>query len=79
MEDNIMETIIEMLKELHPEVDYENRTDLIDSRVLDSFDVVTLVGELMDEFDIEIGAEHMVPANFNSVEAIYNLVQSLED
>lgn len=74
-----MERVIEILKTLHPEVDYETETGLIDSRILDSFDLVTLVGELMDEFDVEIGAEHMLPENFNSAEAIYALVESLED
>lgn len=74
-----MDTIIEILQDLHPEVDYESETGLIDKRILDSFDIVTLVGNLMDEFDVEIGAEHMIPANFNSAEAIYNLVKSLED
>ena len=48
-------------------------------RIFDSFDVVNIVGELMDEFDIEITAEHMIPENFNSAEAIYKLVRTLED
>ncbi len=74
-----MDRIIEILKTVHPEVDYENETGLIDRRIFDSFDVVTIVGELMDEFDIEITAEHMVPENFNSAKAIYELVNSLED
>lgn len=74
-----MDKIIEILKGIHPEVDYENETGLIDKRIFDSFDVVTVVGELMDEFDIEITAEHMVPENFNSAKAIYDLVNSLEE
>ena len=74
-----MDRIIEILKSVHPEVDYETETGLIDRRIFDSFDVVTVVGELMDEFDIEITAEHMVPENFNSAKAIYELVNSLED
>lgn len=74
-----MEAIIKILKGLHPEVDYETEKGLIDQRILDSFDIVTLVGELMDEFDVEIGAEHMVPENFNSAEAILNLVTQLEE
>lgn len=74
-----MEKIIEILKGVHPEVDYEKETALIDKRIFDSFDVVTVVGELMDEFDIEITAEHMIPENFNSAEAIYKLVSSLEE
>lgn len=74
-----MDTIIEILKGVHPEVDYETETGLIDKRIFDSFDVVNIVGELMDEFDIEITAEHMVPENFNSAKAIYKMVRSLEE
>ncbi|MBQ6128597.1 MAG: acyl carrier protein [Lachnospiraceae bacterium] len=74
-----MDRIIEILKSVHPEVDYETENGLIDKRIFDSFDVVTLVGELMDEFDVEITAEHMIPENFNSAQAIYNLVSSLEE
>ena len=74
-----MDRIIEILKSVHPEVDYETESGLIDKRIFDSFDVVTLVGELMDEFDVEITAEHMIPENFNSAQAIYNLVSSLEE
>ena len=74
-----MDRVIEILKSVHPEIDYEKETSLIDKRIFDSFDVVTIVGELMDEFDIEITAEHMIPENFNSAEAITNLVNSLEE
>ncbi len=74
-----MDRVIEILKSVHPEIDYEKETGLIDKRIFDSFDVVTIVGELMDEFDIEITAEHMIPENFNSAEAITNLVNSLEE
>lgn len=77
--DRIMDSVLEMLGELHPEVDYDVESELIDKRILDSFDIVTLVGNLMDEFDIEIGAEHMIPENFNSAQAICELVRSLED
>lgn len=71
--------IIEILKDVHPEIDYESETQLIDKRIFDSFDVVTVVGELMDEFDIEITAEHMIPENFNSADAIAALVDRLEE
>lgn len=75
----MLEEIIEILKEVHPEVDYETATNLIDGKIFDSFDIVNVVGELMDNFDIEITAEHMVPENFNSANAIMELVKSLED
>lgn len=74
-----MEEILEILNGVHPEVDYESETGLIDKRIFDSFDIVTIVGDLMDTFDIEITAEHMIPDNFNSAKAIYKLVKSLEE
>lgn len=74
-----MEQIIKILKGLHPEVDFTTADGLIDKRILDSFDIVTLVGELADEFDVEIGAEHMVPENFNSAQKILELIEKLEE
>lgn len=73
------EDILEILESLHPEVDYEEETGLIDNRIFDSFDIVTLVGELMDNFEIKITAEHMIPENFNSIDAIESLVENLMD
>jgi len=74
-----MNEVLEILKGIHPEIDYETETGLIDKRIFDSFDIVTIVGDLMDVFDVEITAEHMIPDNFNSAKAIYKLVKSLED
>ena len=73
----MLEQIIEILKEVHGEVDYMTEDKLIDKRIFDSFDVVNIVGELMDEFDVEITAEHMIPENFNSAKAIAALVEGL--
>ena len=75
----MLEEIIEILKEVHAEVDYMSEDKLIDKRIFDSFDVVNVVGELMDAFDVEITAEHMVPENFNSAQAIFKLVESLSE
>ena len=74
-----MDELKEILTGIHPEVDYDTETGLIDRRIFDSFDVITLVGELMDTFDIEITAEQMIPSNFNSMEAIWNLVEELSE
>lgn len=74
-----MDELREILEGIHPEVDYETETGLIDKRIFDSFDVITLVGELMDQFDVEITAEQMVPANFNSMEVIQNLLDELTE
>lgn len=75
----MLKKIIEILTELHSDVDYENTTSLIDDGILDSFDIVSLVGDLNDEFDIEITVDHLLPENFNSAEAICNLVKALSE
>lgn len=74
-----METLMKILVELRPDVDFEDNKELVDSGELDSFDIVSLVGELCDAYDIEVGAEDIVPENFNSVEAIMALVQRLQE
>lgn len=74
-----MEKILEILKSVRSDVDFENEKALIDDGILDSFDVVSVVGELCDEFDITITAEDLEPENFNTVEAIAALVERLQD
>ncbi len=74
-----MEKILEILKSIRSDVDFENETQLIDGGILDSFDVVSVVGELCDEFDITITAEDLEPENFNSAAAIFALVERLQE
>lgn len=69
-----MEQIYEMLAELRPEFDYRASNDFIEDGLLDSFDVVTLVTDLEEKYDILIDALEIVPENFKSVEAIATLV-----
>lgn len=74
-----MEELLQILSELHPEVDFETEENLIDNGILDSFDIVTLITEIGETFDITISAEHIIPENFNSANALYELIQKLED
>ena len=74
-----MEELMQLLEELRPDVDFENETALIDNGILDSFDIVALVGELNDTFDIEIKPNNLIPANFNSAEAMMALIDQLRD
>ena len=75
----MLEQIIEILKGVRADVDYENETSLIDSGILDSFDVVNLVGELKEAFEIDINIEDLTPENFNIAQAILALVEKLQD
>lgn len=72
-----MDEIIEILESLKPGVDYETADNLVDSRVLDSLTILALVPELEDAFDVTIPAVEIVPANFNSAQAIDALVARL--
>ncbi|MCH5351876.1 MAG: acyl carrier protein [Acutalibacter sp.] len=72
-----MEQVLQILSAVRPDVDFETETALIDDGVLDSFDIVAIVGDLNDAFGIEITVEELEPENFNSAEAIYALVQKL--
>ncbi len=74
-----MEALLDILNELHPEVDFETCTTLIDDKILDSFDIVTIVAEVDSEYDVAIPAEELVPENFNSAKSLYALIQKLLD
>ena len=73
-----MEKLLELLKSVRPDVDFENETALIDDGILDSFDVVSIISELDDQFDVQIRITELDPENFNSAEAIWKLVQELK-
>lgn len=68
--------VLVLLCEMKEDADFENSTDFIEDGLLDSFDIVTLVGELEDAFDIEISARDIVPENFVSVETIEALIEN---
>jgi len=74
-----MEKLMEILQDLHPEVDFETEEHLIDGNILDSFDIVSLITEISEEYDIAITAKDIVPENFNSAKALYSLIQRLEE
>ena len=71
--------LMEILTEIRPDVDFENETSLIDDGILDSMDIVSLVGELDDAFDVTVGVENLLPENFNSVDAMLKLIERLQD
>lgn len=74
-----MDELIEILQSLHPEVDFASCQTLVDDKILDSFDIVTVISEIYDVFGVAVPAEEIVPANFNSAQALYALIEKLED
>lgn len=73
-----MDKLLELLKDVCPDIDFENNTELVTGGELDSMDVVTLIGEISDAFDVEIPVEEMIPENFDSLKAIFNLIEKLK-
>jgi acyl carrier protein len=69
------EKILSILKELQPEYDFEDNVDFIEMGYLDSFDVVTLVAEIEDEYSVLISALDIIPENFSSVANICNMIK----
>ena len=73
-----MEKLIEIMQELHPDIDYETYEGLVDDGILDSLDIVTLITDINDAFDVSIPAEEILPENFNSAKALWELIERLD-
>ena len=74
-----METLLEILNDIDDTVNWEDETALIDDRILDSFGVISLISELEDQFETEIDASEIVPENFNSADAMWKMIQRLQE
>ncbi len=67
--------IIDILNDIRPEFDFQEPLDnFIESGMLDSFDLVTLVTSLDEAFAISIDGTDIVPENFSNIESILNLL-----
>ena len=75
----IKDQLLDILTEVNSDVDYETCDTLVDDGILDSFDIVSIVGELNDTFDINITPVDIVPENFNSAEAMWDMIQRLSE
>ena len=74
-----MEELLEILEELHPEIAFEEESALVDDGILDSLDIVSLIGEIKRVFDVTVTAGDIIPENFNTVQAMMDLITRLED
>lgn len=74
-----MEQLKELLLDIQPDADYDTCTTLVDEGYLDSFAILSLIGSLEDEFGVTVTPVDLVPENFNSLPAIWSLVQRLQE
>jgi len=74
-----MDELLSILKGICPKVDFVNEKKMIDDGILDSFDIISIVNELNEHYDIEIDVDDLEPENFNSVEAMLELIHTLQN
>ena len=80
MDDDLtLDHMIELLEDVKGNVDYENCTTRAPHRVLDSFDILSIISSINDEFDVSVPAKDIVPDNFNSAQAMLDMVKRLVD
>ena len=73
-----MEELLELLKDVRDDVDFENETELIDGKILSSFDIIQIISVIDEEYDVAVPATEIIPANFNSAQAIYDMIERLK-
>ena len=79
MDDITLDDVIEVLEDVREDIDYATECALIDNKIFDSFDILSAISALNEEFDVSIPAKDIVPENFNSAAAMCALVQRLAD
>ncbi len=72
-----MDELLRILSEIKEGVDFETEDALVDDEIIDSLDLTAIISELEDAFDIEIGMEEVTPENFNSAEAMWDMIERL--
>ena len=70
-----MEKLMKILTEARPDLDFSKEEFLVDHKVLDSFDIIMIIGEINDQFNISLNAADLLPENFNTAEAIWETIQ----
>jgi acyl carrier protein len=74
-----MEELLEFLEGLNDSIDFESADDLVDGKRISSLDILAIISFIDDEYDIAVPAVEIVPKNFNSAKAIWEMIERLED
>ena len=74
-----MDELLDILNEINPDIDYAHETKLIDGKLLDSFSIIKLIAAINETFDIKIGPKWMRNENFNSVQALWKMIQTIRE
>ena len=72
-----MEQLMNALKEAYPYIDFENEKALVDDGLIDSLAMVNIIAIIEELFDIVVTMEYIQPTHFQSVNAIWEMVEEL--
>ena len=64
------EALLNILREIRPDVDFETETGLVSGEILESFDLFTIITSLHDELGVDIVTEEISTENFDSLDAM---------
>ena len=73
-----MEQLLEILSEIRPDIDFETEEGRIDNGMLDSLNIMSIVSEITDAFDIVVSPADIIPSNFNSAKALWAMIERLK-
>ncbi|MCC8066312.1 MAG: phosphopantetheine-binding protein [Clostridiales bacterium] len=74
-----MEKVIAILNSLKSGVDFTTAEGIVTNKIIDSIDIASMISMIEDEFNVEITMEYMENKNFDSAQAIWEMVQDLQD
>lgn len=73
-----MDKLLAILSDIRSDIDFEKEKQLVDDCILDSFDIVSIISEISEQFEVDINVDDILPENFNSAEAMYALIERLQ-
>ncbi|MBQ6320539.1 MAG: acyl carrier protein [Lachnospiraceae bacterium] len=74
-----MDELLELLQDVRDDIDFKTCKSLIDDGILASFDILQIISAINETFDVEIPATSIIPKNFNSIEAMYEMIERLQE
>ncbi len=74
-----MDKLIKILKDINPDIDYENEKALIDDGFFDSLEIMSIVMDISENLHVEIDADDVTADNFNSVESMWKLISKYKE
>ena len=74
-----MKKLLEILEEVKPGVDFESSQNMIDEGLIDSFDMINIIANINEKFDIDFSVAEIIPENFETVKSLYETIERIKN